>query len=279
MNEPYLDWPPIARTEADFRFLPGLSVFFPAYNDAHSLPSLLARTFDLLQRVSDDHEVIVVNDGSTDGTGEVLDRLRRDCYPFLRIITHSRNGGYGAALRSGFAAATKEFVFYTDGDGQYDPAELELLLRAVRPNTGLVNGYKTERRDPWHRIAIGWFYNHFVRWLFRIRLRDVDCDFRLVRRSVLDQCRLQSTSGTICVELVRGLELSGKEVIEQPVHHYQRRHGRSQFFRIRSLAVTFWQLCAVFVRLVALPWIRRALPGRKRARAKENKAAWYRSSI
>ncbi len=208
-----------------------------------------------LRRVASDYEVIVVNDGSSDNTAEVLNRLGLEHHPYLRVITHERNQGYGAALRSGLAAATKEFIFYTDGDGQYDPAELSRLLEAVTPETGLVNGYKSERNDPWHRVLIGALYNRFARWLFRIQLRDVDCDFRLIRRSALDLSQLRSTGGTICIEIVRSLELSGAQVIELPVHHYPRLHGRSQFFRIPSLANTFAQLCSLFVRLVAIPAI------------------------
>jgi len=232
------------------RFPFGLTVFFPAFNDAPSLPDLLARTFAVLRDCVRDYEVIVVNDGSVDGTAEVLGQLRRQYAPYLRVVTHPENRGYGAALRSGFEHARKEFVFYTDGDGQYDPSELASLLRAVTANTGLVNGYKTDRQDPRHRVAIGWLYNQFARRLFRIRLRDIDCDFRLIRKSALGEGALTSTSGAVCVELVRRLEMSGAEVVELPVHHYPRLHGQSQFFRMRSLATTFLELCALFLRLV-----------------------------
>jgi glycosyltransferase involved in cell wall biosynthesis len=155
-------------------------------------------------------------------------------------------------LRSGFAAAQKEFVFYTDGDGQYDVGELPRLLELVGPATGLVNGYKLERHDPRHRVWIGKVYNFCARLLFRIRIRDIDCDYRLIRRALLDEIHLTSTSGTICVELVRKLELSGCQVVEIGVHHYPRLHGRSQFFRIRSLAVTLLQLVRLWIRLVIL---------------------------
>lgn len=234
---------------------PSLSVFFPAYNDAPSLPALLEKTFAVLPTLTADYEVIVVNDGSRDDTAEVLARLQQKYGPRLRVVTHEKNMGYGAALRSGFAAATKDLVFYTDGDGQYDPGELPKLMALMAPDVGLVNGYKIERHDPWHRIVIGRLYNAFARFLFRIRIRDIDCDYRLIRRSLLDEIRLNSTSGTICVELVRKLELSPYRVAEVPVHHYPRLHGRSQFFRVRSLATTFWQLIRLYYRLVIRPAI------------------------
>jgi glycosyltransferase involved in cell wall biosynthesis len=229
-----------------------LSVFFPAYNDAPSLPRLLEKTFATLERCASDYEVIVVNDGSQDKTGDVLEQLAKQYAPNLRIVTHEQNRGYGGALRSGFAAARNDFVFYTDGDSQYDVTELPLLLERMGPKTGLVNGYKLERHDPAHRIWIGSLYNFCARLLFRIRIRDIDCDYRLIRRELLDKIHLTSTSGTICVELVRKLELSGWEVAEVGVHHYERLYGRSQFFRVRALASTFVQLIRLWVRLVVL---------------------------
>jgi glycosyltransferase involved in cell wall biosynthesis len=239
---------------------PSLSVFFPAYNDAPSLPALIEKAFAVLATCTSDYEVIVINDGSRDSTGEVLERLAERFGPRMRVVTHHRNLGYGQALRSGFAAASKELVFYTDGDGQYDVGELVNLLAALPVHVGLVNGYKLERNDPWHRICLGNVYNAFARCLFGIRLRDVDCDFRLIRHSLLDEIQLSSTSGTICVELVRKLELTQCGVAEVGVHHYPRLHGRSQFFRVKSLAVTFAQLTRLWLRLVLLPALLRVGP-------------------
>jgi glycosyltransferase involved in cell wall biosynthesis len=243
--------PPRAAKSATSRLFPfGLSVFFPAFNDAPSLPGLITKTFEVCKEHVRDFEVIVVNDGSADDTGEVLAALRSVHGPRLRIITHPENRGYGGALRSGFAAATKDFVFYTDGDGQYDVGELPQLLDAVWPDVGLVNGYKTRRQDPWHRIAIGAVYNQFARFLFRVKLRDIDCDFRLIRRSLISGAGLRSSSGTICVELVKTLEASGMRIVEVPVSHYPRYHGRSQFFRVRSLVSTFGQLWRLYYQMV-----------------------------
>ena len=261
------NWPPLLERDGRVRFSKGLSVFFPAYNDALSLPGLLARTMAALRLVAEDYEVIVVNDGSVDATAEVLAKLQCQYRPWLRVVTHEQNRGYGAALRSGLAAAAKEFVFYTDGDGQYDPAEIETLLTDVTANTGLVNGYKMVRSDPWHRVVVGWLYNRFSRWLFGIRLRDIDCDFRLIRRSILDLGLLRSNGGAICIELVRQLERSGWQIIERPVHHYPRKHGCSQFFKVRSLARTFMELCSVYVRSTLTS------VGRKHSRAERKLAA------
>ena len=226
-----------------------LSVFFPAYNDARSLPGLIGKTFAVLSGRVADFEVIVVNDGSQDETADVLRQLQVQHGPRLRVVTHEMNRGYGGALRSGFAAAEKDLVFYTDGDGQYDVSELPRLLERMGPDVGLVNGYKLERNDPWLRIWIGNAYNGFARLLFRIHIRDIDCDFRLIRRSLLREVQLTSTSGTICVELVRKLELSGCGVAEVGVHHFPRLHGTSQFFRVRSLLTTFYQLARLWVQV------------------------------
>jgi glycosyltransferase involved in cell wall biosynthesis len=233
-------------------------VFFPAFNDAPTIGALIDDAFAVLNCYAADHEVIVINDGSRDTTAEVLGAMVKKYTPRMRVVTHATNRGYGAALSSGFAAATKELVFYTDGDGQYDVKELPKLLDRMSSEVGLVNGYKLERNDPQHRIWIGHVYNTFARFLFRIRIRDVDCDFRLIRRRLLAEVNLVSTSGAICVELVRKLELTGFRVEEVGVHHYPRLHGRSQFFRARSLLKTLHHLLQLYMQLVLIGRVQRA---------------------
>jgi glycosyltransferase involved in cell wall biosynthesis len=235
----------------------GITAFFPAFNYAPSLPSLVEKTFAVLESCADDFEIIVVNDGSRDRTAAVLDILVRKHGPRLRVVTHETNRGYGAALRSGFEAATKDLVFYTDGDGQYDVAELPKLLALMAPDVGFVNGYKLNRSDPLRRKWIGSAYNCFARLLFGIAIRDIDCDFRLVRRRQVQQIRLESTSGCICVELVKKLEMTGRRVEEVGVSHYPRLHGKSQFFRFRSLLVTFSQLATLYWHIQPRPQYRR----------------------
>jgi len=229
--------------------LDSVSAFFPAYNDAATISSMVIATLLTLPNVTDDYEVIVVNDGSPDHTGEMLAELAR-IYPQVRIITHHENRGYGGALKSGFAAATKAWIFYTDGDAQYDPREMTRLVDAVTEDCDVVNGYKIERFDPLHRVVIGRLYHHIVRLLFGFRLRDVDCDFRLMRRAVFDKIDLTSTSGTICLELVKKLQDHEFRFKEVPVHHYHRAHGKSQFFNFPRLIRTAKQLLGLWWHLV-----------------------------
>src|SRR5581483_10601378 len=159
----------------------GLSVFFPAYNDSGTIASMVIRAVKTASALTPDFEVIVVDDGSGDGTAEIADELART-YPEVRAVHHPTNRDYGAALKTGFHSATKELIFYTDGDAQYDPTELGVLWAQMSPGVDLVNGYKISRADPFHRIVIGRVYHHIVSVLFGLTVRDVDCDFRLMRR-------------------------------------------------------------------------------------------------
>jgi glycosyltransferase involved in cell wall biosynthesis len=206
-----------------------LTVFFPAYNDSGTIASLVIRALQTASKLTPNHEVIVVNDGSTDSTAQILDALAL-VYPALRVVTHDGNRGYGGALRSGFATASKDFIFYTDGDAQYDPAEMELLWQQMRPGVDLVNGYKISRSDPLHRIFIGRLYHYIVKILFGLKVRDVDCDFRMIRRSIFSKVRLEKSSGVICLEMMKKVQDAGFAIVEVPVHHYHRAYGRSQFF-------------------------------------------------
>jgi glycosyltransferase involved in cell wall biosynthesis len=227
-----------------------ISAFFPAYNDAGTISSMVITVLLTLRELTDDYEVIVVNDGSADHTATVLDELARVYPGEVRIIHHPQNRGYGGALRTGFYSATKEWVFYTDGDAQYDPRELKNLVALAGDEVDFVNGWKIERQDPLHRIIIGRLYQYVIKAAFGLKLRDVDCDFRLMRRVVFDEVSLTSNSGVICVELMKKVQDAGFRLTETPVHHYHRAYGKSQFFRFRRLAQVARDLTRLWVRLV-----------------------------
>jgi glycosyltransferase involved in cell wall biosynthesis len=228
---------------------PSLSIFFPAYNDAGTIASLALIAHMTARQITDDYEVIVVNDASPDHTGELLDEMAKT-YPWMRVVHHPKNRGYGGALRSGFAASAKDLIFYTDGDAQYDPRELLKLYAAFTDGVDFVNGIKIARSDPFHRKVIGRAYHTFVKAMFGLRLEDVDCDFRLMRRSVFDKVELTRSSGVICVELMKKVQDHGFRIAEVGVHHFHRTYGKSQFFNVPRVARTLADLVRLWFELV-----------------------------
>ncbi len=211
---------------------------------------MVITTLLTLRELTDDYEVIVINDGSKDHTPQVLDELARVYPDEVRIVHHVKNRGYGGALRSGFASATKDWIFYTDGDAQYDPRELKNLAALVSDEIDFINGWKIERNDPWHRIVIGRMYQYTIKLAFGLKLKDVDCDFRLMRRAVFDKVHLEADSGVICVELMKKVQDAGFRLVETPVHHFHRAYGRSQFFNFRRLWRVAIDLQALWRKLV-----------------------------
>jgi glycosyltransferase involved in cell wall biosynthesis len=226
-----------------------VSAMFPCYNDATTIGGLVDDVFEALTPLVHEVEVIVVNDGSTDGSRETLDTLARE-RPWLRVVHHEVNGGYGKALISGFAAARHDWVFYTDGDAQYDAREAALLVPLATEHVDVVQGYKIGRGDPWYRKVIGRVYHHTVKVLFSLPGRDTDCDFRLFRRSLVADRPLDSTSGVICVEMMHSFQRQGARIVETPVHHYTRPSGRSQFFRLPAITRSAGQLIQLWWKVV-----------------------------
>jgi len=222
--------------------LESISAFFPAYNDAATIGGLVEKTFELLKASGREFEILVVNDGSRDATPRVLERLQKQYGAAFRVVHHPVNRGYGAALRSGFGAATKELVFYTDGDGQYDPAELAALLPHMKPSVGLVNGYKTRRSDPFHRIFIGTTYNTIVSVAFGLRVRDIDCAMKVFRREVFDGLRLDADGPFLSAELLIKLRARGVKMAQVGVNHYPRAAGQNTGASFRKIVRTFGDL-------------------------------------
>lgn len=242
--------------------MPGLSVFFPAYNDAGTIASLVITSVKVAATLTSDYEVIVVNDGSTDDTANILDELAKIYPDHVRIVHHARNRGYGGALRTGFATAAKDLVFYTDGDAQYDPSEMTALWSRMTDEVDWVNGWKISRSDPLHRIIIGRIYHHTVKLLFGLTVRDVDCDFRLMRRRIFDVVQLEKSSGVICLEMMKKFKDAGFRVAEHPVHHYHRSYGKSQFFNFPRIFRTAIDVAKLWWSLVVR---REHLKGRRAA--------------
>jgi glycosyltransferase involved in cell wall biosynthesis len=215
--------------------LPSLTVFFPFLNDSPVVGSLLDRAAAAARACADRHEILVVDDGSAPEEAVLLDAeaARRGA----RVVRHARNLGYGAAVRRGLAEAASEWVFYTDGDAQYDPAELERLVDLWRADRSLdfLNGRKTSRSDPFSRRVLGGGYRFLARAVLGAPVSDVNCDFRLIRTSLLRRLSLASEGGGVGLELTRAAAAAGARFAEAGVTHSARRHGRSEFFRPRGL--------------------------------------------
>lgn len=230
---------------------PTISVVFPCFNDQGTIGNLIKETFLILPTLCKNYEVIVVDDGSTDGSCDLLLKLKGQ-YPNLKLAFHPKNLGYGAALRSGFQKAKGDLIFYTDGDGQYTILELPILIKLMTDDVSFINGIKMTRQDPTYRVVLGNLYSFLARWLFWLPIYDIDCDFRLVRKKLLKKLDLKSNGGAICIELVKKAQRKGAKFRQVSIHHFGRQFGRSQFFRVSRIWQTFLELLVLWVKLMFL---------------------------
>jgi glycosyltransferase involved in cell wall biosynthesis len=234
---------------SQFQKKPTISGFFPFLNDWGTIGSLVVALDVILQKETSRYEILVIDDGSDERSKEILSMLKKR-FSKVRIITHQKNLGYGGAIKSGIANSKMDWIFYTDGDAQYDPRDLRLLLEKKRQSTDIINGYKIKRSDPWYRKLTGKFYHYFVKAFFNIPIRDVDCDFRLMRRSIFDTVGLDSNSGLICVEMIKKISDCGFKFQEVPVNHYWRTSGKSQFFNVKRVSRVVVGLLFLWYKLV-----------------------------
>ena len=219
--------------------LRSLSAVLPAFNEEGNIRHVLTGVLRALSRVTDDLEVVVVDDGSTDRTVAVLEAIARN-EPSVVIVRHARNRGYGAALRSGFQRATREFVFYTDADGQFDPSEISKLIALVS-EAQVISGYRERRQDPVHRRVNGWLYSALIRRVLGLPVRDVNCAFKLYRVRDLRALDLRSNGAFIDAEILSKLHRSGRVIRQVGVRHYPRGRGRPSGDDIRVVARTVWE--------------------------------------
>jgi glycosyltransferase involved in cell wall biosynthesis len=206
--------------------LAALSFFFPALNEEAHVRPLVSRALAALEPLAERLEVIVVDDGSTDATGRLADELAATD-PRVRVVHHERRRGYGGALRSGIAASREPFIFFTDGDRQFDPGDLALLMARLDQGDAVV-GYRRKRSDPLRRRFVGWTYNRVIGLLFGLPMRDVDCAFKLFRREVFERVplgRIRSNGAFFSAELLIRLNEAGVRIAQVPVPHHQRTWG------------------------------------------------------
>ena len=228
--------------------LKSISAFFPMYNDEGSVELMYKRLKKVLGKVASDYEIIMVDDCSPDNSGEIADKIARKDKK-VRVIHHEKNKGYGGALKSGFYNAKKEWVFYTDGDAQYDVAELEKLVPFAN-EYDVVTGYKINRADGWYRNFVSLAYNIFVRIFFNLKTKDVDCDFRLMKRKIFDRLNLVTDGSSFDLEMMKKIQDEKFTIKNIPVNHYDRIHGTSTAFKPARIIKTIKELIVQWFELV-----------------------------
>lgn len=216
---------------------PQVSAVLPAYNEEAIIEDCVLRVAAVLDALTDGYEIVVTDDGSSDRTGEVLARIRLERpSAHLRVVTHEQNQGYGAALASGFDAATGELIFMTDGDKQFDVTELVHFLPALDDETDVVIGWRQQRADPPLRLLNAWLWKQLVNALFGYTARDVDCAFKLFRREVWHSFTVESRGATFSAEFLIKARRLGFRIKERPVTHYPRETGSPTGAKPRVIA-------------------------------------------
>lgn len=221
-----------------------LSLVLPAFNEEESIAEAVQRAFAALQRYCKAFEIIVVNDGSQDNTGAILEELRGEC-PNLRIVHHPRNLGYGAALCSGIYSARCGYVSFMDSDLQFDPDEIYALLRWA-DDYDIVAGYRADRADPWHRKLNAWAWNKLVRLVLGVKIRDLDCAFKVFRRDVFDSIKLEAAGAMVNAEILARARTHGFTLKEIPVQHFPRQHGEQTGANLAVIVKAFRELFSIY---------------------------------
>lgn len=228
---------------------PSISFFCPAYYDEENLPLLIPKVISVLKKTTSRFEVLIVEDGSPDKTEEVADTLASKFRPFVRVIHHEKNLGYGAALRSGFLNANKfDFVFYTDGDMQYNVEEVKKMLPYIKDHE-VVIGFRSKRALTLSRQIQTKVFNFIVRLLFDLKAKDINCSMKLVSREALNKIHLTSNGAFIDTELLIKLKNNNYKIKEVEVSHFPRRFGRASGGSIKVIFKTLSELIKFYLQI------------------------------
>lgn len=225
--------------------LPSLTIFFPCYNEEGAVESVTRQAVDVGRQITDDLEVIVVDDGSVDRTGEIADRMAAE-FPEVRVVHNRPNKGYGGALQTGFTEARKEWVFYTDGDGQFDLQHLPQML-SLLDQAQVISCYRLDRKDRWMRKFNSYCWGVCINLVLRVGLRDIDCAFKLYPRAFLDQIQIRSQTALVDAEMLSKARALGFSIAQRGVPHQPRTTGVSTCADLRFAFRVFKELFALYL--------------------------------
>jgi len=224
-----------------------ISVFFPCYNEQDNVAHTVEQAVAVLEKLNADFEVIIVNDGSSDATGQIAGEIASR-NSRIKVVHHPTNLGYGAALQSGFKSATKELIFYTDGDGQFDIKEMPPLL-PLMDQYDIVSCYRLNRQDNLIRKINGWCWTKLGCLLFGMKIRDIDCAFKLYRREIFDNIKLLSTGALIDTEILARAAHRGYTITQKAVHHYPRTAGQQTGANLKVIFRAFKELFKLYCQI------------------------------
>lgn len=224
-----------------------ISVFFPCYNEQDNITRTVEQALAVLEKLNCDFEIIIVDDGSSDSTGQIADKIA-DRNSRVKVTHHQTNLGYGEALKSGFKAAKKELVFYTDGDGQFDISELPPLLPLLK-RYDIVSCYRLNRQDNLIRKINGWGWSKLTGLLFGIKVRDIDCAFKLYKREIFDNIEMSSSGALIDAEILARAARRGYSITQKGVHHYPRTAGAQTGANLKVILRAFKELFMLYNRI------------------------------
>jgi glycosyltransferase involved in cell wall biosynthesis len=236
-----------SRTDSEQKEPVSISVFFPCYNEQDNVARTAEQALKVLKKLNADFEIIIVNDGSSDSTGQIADELA-DRDNRIKVVHHPTNLGYGAALQSGFKAAAKKLVFYTDGDRQFDIAEMPPLLPLMN-KYDIVSCYRLNRQDTLVRKINAWCWTKLVCFLFNMKVRDIDCAFKLYKREIFDNIKMSSSGALIDAEILARAVRKGYTITQTGVHHYPRTAGTQTGANIKVILRAFKELFRLYNRI------------------------------
>lgn len=226
------------------KILNSISIILPAHNEALNIRDTILRCVNAFERFFADFEVIVVDDGSSDGTSDTVKKMFEDDMR-IRIVRHEVNKGYGAALRTGFANATKDWLFFMDADGQFDPAEIELLLPFMGNNV-IVAGYRIKRSDNLYRRIMGYIYTEMINIFLGLKVKDLNCAFKLMPTNFVKCLPLNSSGALINAEILAHAAKKNMSIKEVGVHHYPRRAGEQSGGSLRVISKAIKEFFSVY---------------------------------
>ena len=227
--------------------LPELSVFFPFYNEEDNIEAQTKDALKTIPQLANKFEIILIDDGSVDKTGKIGQKLAKK-YRSVKVIRHRVNKGYGGALKTGFKNSRYKWIFFTDGDRQFRLADLSKLIRKTN-GAGLVIGYRQKRADPPIRLLNAKLFNFLIKILFGLRVRDVDCAFKLINKKVLGDIKLKSDGALLSSELLIKARKKGYKITEVPVGHYPRQVGSQTGANFKVIFKAFYDIAALWKEL------------------------------